>query len=290
MTETIVQKVNKLSIFSGGPESPPSSRDFIRNLDYQQLENQYQIHKYYPTNIHNEISTPTLRDQLQNTPIYAKANKAVKKPSKQRCSSLNPYNKTRRFDTKQSEGFDTLIPIAGGRRGNERHPEVKNLSEVEKREEHEKTEVQEKQDQTKVHENEFVFNNPFDDGKIIHRGIGHKSSKRQNSIASRMLNFVRGEAPLKQEKSEGDVALHRSRSFDQTKSNLTSTRIRKKSIFPKLKQSNESRRGSEQLSMYLFSTNLKLASNDEFLTQPHNHFHSVLHKTSPFDLPNTVFS
>lgn len=58
-----------------------TNEEYIRRLNYDELEEKYDIHKYYPQYIHNgEISTPQLRAMLKDKPIYHKV-KPQNKPA-----------------------------------------------------------------------------------------------------------------------------------------------------------------------------------------------------------------
>lgn len=57
-----------------GQPALPSNEEFIRGIDYEELERRFQIHKYYPTFLHNyDFSTPQIRLMICDKPIYAKA-------------------------------------------------------------------------------------------------------------------------------------------------------------------------------------------------------------------------
>lgn len=61
------------------PEYQPDDEDYIKTLDYEELEKRFEIHKYYPKFIHNyDYSTPQIRQMLRDKPIYAKANEHLK--------------------------------------------------------------------------------------------------------------------------------------------------------------------------------------------------------------------
>ena len=51
-----------------------SDNQFIRTIDYDELERKFSIHKCYPQFIHNDIPTPQLKKLVEGKPIYAKAN------------------------------------------------------------------------------------------------------------------------------------------------------------------------------------------------------------------------
>lgn len=59
--------------------SAPEDEDYIKALDYDELERRFDIHKYYPKFIHNyDYLTPQIRELICDKPIYAKANEHVR--------------------------------------------------------------------------------------------------------------------------------------------------------------------------------------------------------------------
>lgn len=83
MTATMLTKgLNKLSL--NGSDKGPSDRDFIDHLNYEELERKFCVYKYYPQYIHNvEAPTPMIKDLISDKPIYAQANRHVKKKQRQ---------------------------------------------------------------------------------------------------------------------------------------------------------------------------------------------------------------
>ena len=83
MTATMLTKgLNKLSL--NGSDKSPSDRDFIDHLNYEELERKFCVYKYYPQYIHNvEAPTPMIKDLISDKPIYAQANRHVKKKQRQ---------------------------------------------------------------------------------------------------------------------------------------------------------------------------------------------------------------
>lgn len=83
MTATMLTKgLNKLSL--NGSDKSPSDRDFIDHLNYEELERKFCVYKYYPQYIHNvEAPTPMIKDMISDKPIYAQANRHVKKKQHQ---------------------------------------------------------------------------------------------------------------------------------------------------------------------------------------------------------------
>lgn len=68
---------NELSGSLRGSSPPP--REYIRHLNYQELEDKYAIQRYIPRYIHNgDYSTPVLRDMIGTRPIYSDVNKKMK--------------------------------------------------------------------------------------------------------------------------------------------------------------------------------------------------------------------
>lgn len=59
--------------------SSPPPREYIRHLNYQELEDKYAIQRYIPRYIHNgDYSTPVLRDMIGTRPIYSDVNKKMR--------------------------------------------------------------------------------------------------------------------------------------------------------------------------------------------------------------------
>lgn len=64
------------------PSSPGAinDEDFIRALDYEELEKRFEVHKWVPCYIHNyDYLTPQIKAMIGHKPIYAKANKGKRK-------------------------------------------------------------------------------------------------------------------------------------------------------------------------------------------------------------------
>lgn len=70
--------MGKTVLLAEEPASP-TNEDFIRILDYDDLERRFHIYKYVPRFIHNyDYSTPQIRQMIGDKPVYAKANQHVK--------------------------------------------------------------------------------------------------------------------------------------------------------------------------------------------------------------------
>lgn len=117
MASTIINGLNKLSfreddshlllnVYDDSESDEIDNDDFIKILNYQELEEKFQIFKYYPKFIHNgEISTPKLKSLIVNKPIYSKANSHVrelkqlkKQQKKERKELRNELKQERRQD------------------------------------------------------------------------------------------------------------------------------------------------------------------------------------------------
>lgn len=79
MSSTMITKgLNSLSL--NGSDKGPSDRDYIDHLNYEELERKFCVYKYYPQYIHNvDAPTPMIKDMISDKPIYAQANRHVKK-------------------------------------------------------------------------------------------------------------------------------------------------------------------------------------------------------------------
>lgn len=77
----LISGLNKLNITKSNNKNEldqPSNGELIKKLNYEELEKNYEIHKYYPQFIHNQgISTPTIKELIIDKPIYSKANEHI---------------------------------------------------------------------------------------------------------------------------------------------------------------------------------------------------------------------
>lgn len=63
--------------------APHQSEKWVRAIDYEYLEREYNIHKYYPCMIRNcDVSTPELVQELSTKPIYDRVNRGVRVKAK----------------------------------------------------------------------------------------------------------------------------------------------------------------------------------------------------------------
>lgn len=73
MTTLIGKHFSKLTM-AAPPTSGPTDDDYIRSLNYDDLEKRFNVRKYYPRFIHNhDFSTPQIKEMIADKPIYAKA-------------------------------------------------------------------------------------------------------------------------------------------------------------------------------------------------------------------------
>lgn len=77
MTTMITKRLGKMSVnLQPSANKPPSDDDFIRALNYDELEKKFHVRKYYPRFIHNyDYLTPQIKAMIVDKPIYARANK-----------------------------------------------------------------------------------------------------------------------------------------------------------------------------------------------------------------------
>lgn len=65
------------------PNQDPSDDEIIRHLDYDRLEQELDVHKYYPKFLHNyDYSTPQIKEMIGDKPVYSKANRKNKSGNK----------------------------------------------------------------------------------------------------------------------------------------------------------------------------------------------------------------
>ncbi|GEQ66464.1 hypothetical protein JCM33374_g127 [Metschnikowia sp. JCM 33374] len=101
MTALVSKDLTKstMGIEEGSVQRIPDDIDLIPSLDYEELEQKYQIRKQHPRLIQNcDFTTPQIRAMICDKPIYAKANRP-----KNRTTSKK---RTTDFDTMKGE----LIP------------------------------------------------------------------------------------------------------------------------------------------------------------------------------------
>ncbi|KAM3125274.1 hypothetical protein CJJ07_002609 [Candidozyma auris] len=76
---TLLKGLGKLQVSSNPVSDSPTDEDFIRFLDYEELERKFGCDKYYPKFLNNyDYSTPEIKEMIGNKPVYSKANKHLK--------------------------------------------------------------------------------------------------------------------------------------------------------------------------------------------------------------------
>lgn len=85
-----------------------SDSQFIRTIDYEELERKFSIHKCYPQFIHNDVPTPQLKKLVEDKPIYAKAHteedkKAMHQRHLKEKHELKRKNRKEKRELKQDE-------------------------------------------------------------------------------------------------------------------------------------------------------------------------------------------
>ncbi|CAR66305.1 DEHA2F08800p [Debaryomyces hansenii CBS767] len=256
MTSTIISKgINKLSLNSLGP---PTDEDFIRNIDYDELEKKFHVRKYYPQFIHNELATPNLKEMIADKPIYAKANdhltkeqkreqikelkRAYMREQKQIREQENLQRKREPVANRWCNGAATQRRASRPEQGTEdtRRPRqmpyedvgVMNGQGPHDTTQHEyKSTIGNLKGYSRHHsKHDMGFRNPFDSNQstLIENDPTTSAVKthRQNSIAGKLMNFIKGRSD---DESSDDNNLTLSKSYDQTKSSMTTTRKKPKS-------------------------------------------------------------
>lgn len=280
MTSTIINKgISKLSFNSSGG---PTDEDFIRSIDYDELEKNFQVHKYYPQFIHNDLPTPSLKEMIANKPIYAKANGHLTKEQKR--EQMKEFRrehmreqKQMKEQRKQQEQIMLQEQIKQNERQQQRRAQQPEEEEQNRwcskadtscrrasRPDHGVEEATRRLRQmgrddegghSSCHaKHEMVFRNPFDSNlsTLIENDPTTTANKtqRQNSIGGKFMSFLKGRLD---DESADDNKLVPSKSYDQTKSSMTTTRKVPKPHGLKTKINElTGRRYTDHLSMYFF--------------------------------------
>lgn len=72
-------KLGNFGSFNG--TRSPNDEDFIRHIDYEELQEKYDVQKYYPRFHHNyDYSTPQIKAMIGDKPVYAEASKLRSQP------------------------------------------------------------------------------------------------------------------------------------------------------------------------------------------------------------------
>lgn len=255
MTSTIISKgINKLSLNSSGA---PTDEDFIRNIDYDELERKFHVRKYYPQFIHNELATPNLKEMIADKPIYAKANdhltkeqkreqikelkRAYMREQKQIREQENLHRKRKPVANRWCNGVATQRRASRPEQGLEETRRPRQMTQedvgvVNGQGPHDTTQHEHRSTigipngHSRHHsKHDMVFRNPFDSNQstLIENDPTTSAVKthRQNSIAGKLMNFIKGRLD---DESSDDNNLTLSKSYDQTKSTMTTTRKKPK--------------------------------------------------------------
>lgn len=270
MSSTIINKgISKLVLNSPGV---PTDEDFIRGIDYDELERKYRVHKYYPQFVHNELSTPSLKKMIADKPIYGKANEHLTKEQKreQMKELKRAYTREQKQIREREKLYKKKDKVANRWCNGESHqrraskPEQgledtrnsrqmgpENLGGTEGQCQHDTMPHDHARHQLK---HEMVFRNPFDSNQstLIEDDPTSSAVKthRQNSIAGKLMNFLKGRLD---EESTNDNKLELSKSYDQTKSAMTSTRTKPQPHGLKTKINELSNRRYTDLGMYFIN-------------------------------------
>lgn len=257
-------------------------QELIRNLDYAELEEKFQIHKYYPAFIHNkDCLTPRLKAMICDKPIYSKAAVHTKKPEKAKKTQARKSRREEQHRLRTEH-------IQEKRDLRHEHKKEKHQLRAQHREERKSGRVvnpaknieipfvehvecvaddTEDSDQSKIiHEKEPAnpvapagkapsFNNPFGSGQITlvannsneikHDRVDPRSDRnlnRRTSISERLKGLFI-KKPVPL-----DIPAKRSMSFDQTKTNLTNSRAAEHAMM----KLTENRRPSDDIRTYFF--------------------------------------
>lgn len=302
-------------------ELPLNDTSIIRALDYEELEEKYQIQKYYPRFIHNyDYSTPQIKEMIQDKPIYAKANRHKKRATSETKKRATEFD----LITGEAIGLDKskkdLKVFERGLRKELKRDQI-NEQKLQRKEhrEHRKEQFEDRKSLKEQHRQEMkdereesrrilrehlskrkkaayvpapflpayqprdhteaqpgdqkmegsktrtdlLFRNPFDSTQSTlvaatsalgtHLGSGGKTKvasdapeARKPSISCRLRDLLLGKSSTQ----KVNTVLKRTKSFDQTKADMTTERDAKNNIF-RLVES-KGRRMSEAMRTYFF--------------------------------------
>lgn len=277
---SIIGKTFRLNTFAPGSDMKQrDEQEIIRNLDYDELEKKFQIYKYYPSFIHNnDCSTPRLKAMICSKPIYAKASGPTNKPDKAKKSEAKKAEREERHRLRHER-------VQEKREMKQEHRKERHMLREQHREERKTSRIAPPQNinETYVEHIEYApesetdfsirpdsksevkskpepvpaFNNPFGSGQATlvanDSASGDANSKepmgavRRTSISDRLRGIF-----LKRPTTEHPAK--RSMSFDQTKTNLTSSRAAELSMM----KLTENRRPSDDIRTYTFFLNNSL--------------------------------
>ncbi|QFZ29824.1 hypothetical protein EJF18_60337 [Clavispora lusitaniae] len=192
---TVIKSIEKMK--------PRGGDNWVRTLDYDYLERNYNIHKYYPQFIHNtDISTPELRAELSDKPIYAQASKLAKAKG---ATEKAPHNRK-----------------GQNKKQNDKHTQNQNDKHTQKQNNKQNTQIQ-NQNHTLV-QAPIQFNEKYTEPAAAVFQVAPPRS-RQNSVRP-VEKFPRTSFSdrLKLMIRPRNNQMERTRSFDQTQATMTSAR------------------------------------------------------------------
>lgn len=272
---SIIGKTLRLNSFVPSSDMKRDEQEIIRNLDYDELEKKFQIYKYYPSFIHNnDCSTPRLKAMICDKPIYAKASGAPTKADKAKRSEAKKAQKEERHRLRHERLQEKRDMKHEHRKERhmlrEQHREERKTSRIAPPQNINETYVEhveyapdsesdvskgpDSKTETKIQvkpEAIPAFNNPFGSGQatlVANDSVQGDANPREqeyflrkNSISDRLRGLF-----FKRPGSEHPAK--RSMSFDQTKTNLTSSRAAELSMM----KLTENRRPSDDIRTYNF--------------------------------------
>lgn len=237
-----------------------SDQEIIRKLNYEELEKRFQIYKYYPSFFHNnDCSTPRLKALICDKPIYAKASGTVpaveqksrkakrieaRKADMQERQNLKPDQKKEKHAPKEQKRHDRK----------ESSNTVKNIDKLSVEHIEDVSDKETEKGLDEKHNNVSVFNNPFGSGQVTlqtktSRTVGSdQRGQTDRSNLDRRVSISERLRGLFIKKSSHENPAKRSMSFDQTKTNMTTSRAAEH-ILMKL---TENRRPSDEIRTYIF--------------------------------------
>lgn len=283
---SIIGKTFRVNSYGPGSDmKQPDEQELIRNLNYGELEEKFQIYKYYPCFIHNnECSTPRLKAMISDKPIYAKASGMSKKEEKakrqearrvqrdekhrqkkehlQERRELRQEHKMEKLELRQQQRVNRMngTRLINGATKATAAPEVEHVEHADHAQKANHVELVYDRPTAYVDapvraENAPTFVNPFGSGQttlvaknsndIKVENLDPRSDRnlhRRTSISERLRGLFIKRPPT----MEG--AAKRSMSFDQTKTNMTTSRAAEHA-FMKL---TETRRPSDEIRTYTF--------------------------------------
>lgn len=268
MASTILsRRLNKVSLLLSNSSYSSSEDDLIRKLDYDKIEEELNVHKYQPQYIHNDIDTPNLRRLICDKPIYANANKHLRRKQHKEPKDIRVKQKEEKSDKShmqhekrrlekcevsyaQGKERKALEGLYTGHNGN--------LEDIESLRHPVKSSNNEKM--VEVNTNHHL--NAHNQTNANHHHFDSKDKTRKSSLTDKFKLFVirkdtgssrtsPRELDPKDQLNHDELGLVRKASFDQTKSSMTAAR--KKSQLLKLKfNAIPGRRASEQIGKFFY--------------------------------------